>query len=462
MNVFLLLFVKAIILIAGGIFLLYALLKRITNISNKNIFFILLCYLSLSLIIFSLYLEHAPLENTYLLQMNYIHTLTTFACCYTLIKFLHYFIWTGKLIKKAQLIPKIMTKIFHTLLYIITLVISVHFIFNQSIFPYLAVSGATAAFIGYLARDAVAQILGGLSINLAKNINKNEWIRIGTDGPLGKIIEMDWRSVTLRQLTGVLLIIPNTVLTSSKIYNYSARPKLITAISKLSFPGYINSQDVIITLKETFNDLKYNINHCTYYIHRKQDNYIIKISYPSTINSVRNDKSNFIETLSYNLHQKGILLDGYYDIKQQQKSKKPSDKIYTTQLQKTVIFQHINKTAANKIIKTTRIKHLPPKSIVFNPNEMTHELLVLLKGHITISYRNKYNKILHEKTFSQGEVLGLHSLINKTPEIAKFISDEESVVAILENKALEIIKKDRKTMNTLKSMLQDQEKIHSK
>jgi small-conductance mechanosensitive channel len=270
--------------------------------------FLLACYLSISFLLLSFYLELYDV-SFFMNHKKNIHLITSFFISFTVIRFLKSFIWNGKIISRGKLIPKIITKVFHSLIYFIALAITLNFVFNQSITPYLAISGATAAFIGFIAKDGISQILAGLSINLAKNINKGNYIMIGKNGDVGKIIEMDWRSVTLRLKTGPLLIIPNNILTTSKIINFSATKKTCLAQSYFYFPGYIHSQKIINILKYTFKQLKLEKTKCSYYIKRNENNYCLKIYHPANSTDIMTEKSNFIELYSHNLYKSGIYFD---------------------------------------------------------------------------------------------------------------------------------------------------------
>ena len=104
------------------------------------------------------------------------------------------------------------------------------------------------------------------------------------------------------------------------------------------------------------------------------------------------------------------------------------------------------------LVKNTKLMTISPKAIILTNTEQSQALYIILRGRATMSYRTRYNKTIYNHSCIEGDFLGLHSFINKDHEEAKVIADGALVLAVLENKALDIIKKDKKTMKVLNEM----------
>ena len=233
-----------------------------------------------------------------------VDSINTLIIINTLVLLLNELLWSGYIYSRAKNMPIVIAKIFHVLMYFSGIVFCVHTYFGQSIMTYLAFSGATAAVIGYFAREGISQIIAGVAISLAKNINKGNFIKL-SEKIKGKIVELDWRSVTLRDLTGALIIIPNTKITESFIVNYSSCPRIRTLRSLFKFPGYINSSDVVLILIESVKELNLNFDELNYILKRKVDHYEILIIIPVHRDEYLTVSSNLIELMSFKMYTKG-------------------------------------------------------------------------------------------------------------------------------------------------------------
>ncbi len=84
-----------------------------------------------------------------------------------------------------------------------------------------------AIILGYSAQNTFGDLFAGISINLDRQFSIGDWIRFGDR--LGEVVDMNWRSVILRDHDKNNIIFPNQVLTKAEVVNIS-RPSPVRRI----------------------------------------------------------------------------------------------------------------------------------------------------------------------------------------------------------------------------------------
>jgi len=100
---------------------------------------------------------------------------------------------------------------------------------NISITPIITTLGVGGLAVGLALKDTLSNIFSGLYILLEKRINIGDLIEL-ENGRRGYVVNINWRTTTLKTLTNDTVIIPNEKLAQSIVLNY-AKPVNITRIS---------------------------------------------------------------------------------------------------------------------------------------------------------------------------------------------------------------------------------------
>jgi small-conductance mechanosensitive channel len=102
----------------------------------------------------------------------------------------------------------------------------------------ITTAGVLTAVIGLALQNTLANLFAGLMLNMDRELGVNDWVQVGgkPSGPSGggasasatpmggQIIQIRWRSTLLRTIDGDLLIVPNSQMLSTEVYNFS-RPR---------------------------------------------------------------------------------------------------------------------------------------------------------------------------------------------------------------------------------------------
>ncbi|WP_297888740.1 mechanosensitive ion channel family protein [Sulfurihydrogenibium sp.] len=100
---------------------------------------------------------------------------------------------------------------------------------NISITPILTTLGVGGLAVGLALKDTLSNIFSGLYILMEKRITIGDFIEL-ENGKKGYVVNINWRTTTIKTLSDDIIIIPNEKLAQSIVVNY-AKPVNITRIS---------------------------------------------------------------------------------------------------------------------------------------------------------------------------------------------------------------------------------------
>ncbi len=87
----------------------------------------------------------------------------------------------------------------------------------------LAGAGVMGLAVGLALQSALANTYSGIVLSYIKNIKIGDWIK--SNGYEGEIVDVNFRSITLKQKDNNLVYIPNKVVIENPIKNFSSTPK---------------------------------------------------------------------------------------------------------------------------------------------------------------------------------------------------------------------------------------------
>ncbi len=83
-----------------------------------------------------------------------------------------------------------------------------------------ATSGVVAIVLGVSAQQTLGQVFAGLALNLSRPFRIGDSLQV--DGVWGRVVQADWRAVTLRTYEGTLVTLPNTLVAAARLTNLQA------------------------------------------------------------------------------------------------------------------------------------------------------------------------------------------------------------------------------------------------
>jgi small-conductance mechanosensitive channel/CRP-like cAMP-binding protein len=108
----------------------------------------------------------------------------------------------------------------------------------------IATSAVGAVVIGFALQDTLGNAFAGLAVQTEKPFHVGHWVRIGEFE--GRVAEITWRATKLRTKTGNFVIVPNNLVSTEAITNYSepaspTRIQVEVGASYLSAPNAVKA-----------------------------------------------------------------------------------------------------------------------------------------------------------------------------------------------------------------------------
>lgn len=95
-------------------------------------------------------------------------------------------------------------------------------IWDINVTPLLASAGIVTAAVALASKDTLANLFGGVSVLVDRPYKLGDWVLLGT-GERGKVVDIGIRSTRLLTRDDVLICIPNSLMSTTKIINQSGR-----------------------------------------------------------------------------------------------------------------------------------------------------------------------------------------------------------------------------------------------
>lgn len=88
-----------------------------------------------------------------------------------------------------------------------------------NITPLLAGSAILTAVLGLALQGVLGNVFSGMSLHYTKSFSRGDWIKVGETE--GQVVDTNWRETRLRDRASNIVVIPNTVVASQTIVNFS-------------------------------------------------------------------------------------------------------------------------------------------------------------------------------------------------------------------------------------------------
>jgi len=136
-------------------------------------------------------------------------------------------------------VPLLIVNIFSLVLFVLVGFWSVSQIFGVQLTPLLATSAAFSVVLGLALQDTLGNLFAGISLQIDKTFEIGHWLEIQNGGQkiIGQVKELSWRATVLIGLTDEVITLPNKVVASSQISNFSPdnQPIIRSQTFKIAF-----------------------------------------------------------------------------------------------------------------------------------------------------------------------------------------------------------------------------------
>lgn len=156
-------------------------------------------------------------------------------------------------------VPLIVQYLVTALVYLIAIMIIIRLVYQLPIFALAATSGALAIVLGYSARAVLEEVFAGIALNFSSPFEKGDLIQLNDEWATVK--DIGWRSITYLDMDNNNVVVPNSVVASSKIRNLH-RPDGVTRRINYFLVEYSVPPKVVVDIAmATMQECPHVMNH---------------------------------------------------------------------------------------------------------------------------------------------------------------------------------------------------------
>jgi small-conductance mechanosensitive channel/CRP-like cAMP-binding protein len=130
-------------------------------------------------------------------------------------------------------LPKVLHGFILVVVYIAVVLALLREFLGFNIGPLLAGSAILTAVLGLALQGVLGNIFSGMSLHYTRSFSRGDWIKVGETE--GQVVDTNWRETRLRDRASNIVVVPNTVVASQTITNFSLpdRPSAVVLPVKL-------------------------------------------------------------------------------------------------------------------------------------------------------------------------------------------------------------------------------------
>ncbi|MBE3125002.1 MAG: mechanosensitive ion channel [Acidobacteria bacterium] len=116
-------------------------------------------------------------------------------------------------------LPRVLHGFFLIVVYIAAALAILREFLGFNITPLLAGSAILTAVLGLALQGVLGNVFSGMSLHYTKSFSRGDWVKVGEME--GQVVDTNWRETRLRDRASNIVVIPNTVVASQTIVNFS-------------------------------------------------------------------------------------------------------------------------------------------------------------------------------------------------------------------------------------------------
>jgi small-conductance mechanosensitive channel len=377
------------------------------------------------------------------------------------LKFVNIFMFSDVLPKQTQeRIPKLLVDFGRIFLVMLGGAIIASNVWGADLGRLLAALGVGSVVLGLALQDVLGGLFSGVALLSSKPFSVGDWIKVGDIS--GKVVNIDWRAVTLIDIGGDTITIPNSAIAKDRFRNYS-RPTLVHRESvgfDISFDDPPNKvkQVLLEAAAETKGILKepapsvalisYDEFSIHYKIHYFIDDY-------GKVSVIEND---FVSRIWYANRRHGITFPTRAHEVYNFDGDDAATVLETPEqikdlLQKLEIFT-VPDMQLLELAKRCKVDEFGVGECLLHKGEITGHVYIVIEGVAKEHIENQHGEFLHEKRLKIGDMFGLASLVRKEPSLVTVCALSDIKVITISIEAMkDLLQKNPEVAQSLESMV---------
>ncbi len=382
-----------------------------------------------------------------------------------LLRILNLLFWDYLLKKKVEVhIPRLIIDIINFVILTIIAVAILSGIFGVKLTAFLVTSTVLSAVIGLSLQDILGNLFAGLALQMERPYKLGEWINVGEE--IGVVVQMNWRTLTVRTRNGDHVSIPNAMVSKDIVTNYS-RPnrnhmcrikvgmayghqpgivKRVITSTLERMDGILETPPPAVFLEE-FDDysVNYDVRFWISEYHRK----------PAIENAVRT-------RIWYGLRREGLTIPfPIRDVTVREVSADHEDRIKENirqeiirELRNVELFRPLSFDQLVELASSASKLLFSKGEILVQQGDSGDSLFIITDGKVDVSISDGVGRKTHLADLQSGDYFGEMSLLTGEPRSASVIAIQETQVIVVEKKGMaELLEQEGAIIEPLSAML---------
>lgn len=328
----------------------------------------------------------------------------------------------------------------------------------------LAALGVGSIVLGLALQDTLSSLLSGFSLVSSRQFRVGDWLEVGDD--IGKVIDINWRTVTLLNRDEDVIIIPNGDLAKNRFVNYT-----------YPYPLHVEH----VSFDFSFDDAPYKVKEALHEAAMATSGILADpapvidlVSYDEF--SVKHEikffiadyadlpaiKNQFISSVWYVAKRKGITFptrahEVFLQKPEQNNHADQEGKKYQI-LSNSALLKGKDEESLREIAHHSYVYTYGKGEAIIKQGEKSDEFFIMLEGSATEIFTHNKGTIHEMRKLEQGDFLGLVSLINNDADNVSVITAcDTDVLAVDEVSTRKLLAKHPELATEIEHMIERQQ-----
>jgi len=345
--------------------------------------------------------------------------------------------------------PAILGNLLSFFLYLLSFFFILHYILEVNVTPILATSAVLTVVIGLALQDILGNLFSGLALHVEKPFEVGDWVSVGEQ--LGKVAEMNWRSIKLLTLEDDFVVIPNGSISKETIVNHSRPEGWHARVVKVGLPYEFPPNKVREVIQETARHTKGILGEPPPRIRPLQyKDFLIEYEvrfWVSDYSQVTKTEGEFLSLLWYRLDRAGIYipfptqhlyLHPYSQRIREDRKSRATEEILES-LRRIEIFSPLNGSEMERVAAQVRVERFSRGETVLYQGDPGDSFFVIEEGEVEVNLGDIKGDHRVLTRLGKGNIFGEMSLLTGAARSANIVALTDCEFLVLDKKGFQDI-----------------------
>jgi small-conductance mechanosensitive channel/CRP-like cAMP-binding protein len=314
----------------------------------------------------------------------------------------------------------------------------------------LTTSALLTAVIGLSMQDTLGNMFAGLAIQAQRPFDRGDWIQYGGEPDhIGKVIEMNWRAVTVQTLERVEMVVPNSNLANTALRNFSKPTPLVRREAFLWAPYGVPPHRVRAVVLEAMRDVVGVVSDpAPSVLAREFTERGVKYWarwFITDFDQREPIAAQVRERIWYAMHRAGIAIPPpARHVTLEQVSPESRVRLHEREvaareraLEGVDFLEHLPDDARRRLAEQSQSRLYAPNELILREGEHGHELFIIERGEVRVLVDRADMSVVEVAQLGPGAFFGEMSLLTGEPRRATVRAVGECEILVVDRGALQ-------------------------